>query len=259
MVVPVQVHLVGDPVGGVAPFELGHDVRLARDGGERGDPIVVTHEFVGHGTRLDHSWPADQAGNPERALPVRVLLGAEGRHRAVRPRVHVRSIVRGVDDDGVIRDAHLIERLEERADGLVVLDHAVEVLAVAVLVSAAVFGAHVRAQMHARRVVPDKEGLARGMLPLHVVDRRGGGLVVDGLHPLLGERAAVRDDLLADLAETRIDGRVILVGSPGVEDAARTELRAIGRILRIVGQLRLFLGVEVIEVTEKLVEPVDGG
>ena len=182
---------------------------------------------------------------------------AEPRHRAVGPGVHVRAVVAGVDDDGVVRDAHVVQRLEQGADRVVVLDHAVDVLAVAVLVAAAVLGADVRAQVHARRVEPDEERLARGLLPLHEVDGRGRGLVVDRLHALLGERAGVLDGLLADLAEARIDGRIVLVGGLGLEHAARAELGAVGRVLRIVGQFRLFLGVEMVEVAEELVEPVD--
>ena len=43
-----------------------------------------------------------------------------------------------------------------------------------------------------------------------------------------------------------------------LEHAARPELREVRRVLRIVRQLRLFLGVEVIEVAEELIEAVDG-
>ena len=86
-----------------------------------------------------------------------------------------------------------------------------------------------------------------------------GGLVVDRFHALLGERAGVLDGLLADLAEARIDGGVVLVGRLGLEHAARAELRAIGGVLRVVRQLRLLLGIEVVEVAEELVESVDRG
>ena len=171
----------------------------------------------------------------------------------------MRAVVGGVDDDGVVGDAHLVERVEERADGVVVLDHAVDVFAVAVGVAAAMLGADVGAQVHARRVVPDEERLARRVLALHEVDRRRRGLVVDGLHALLGQRAGVLDGLLADLAEAGIDGRVVDVGRLGLQHAARAELREVCRILRIVGKLRLLLGVEVVEVAEELVEAVDGG
>ena len=85
-----------------------------------------------------------------------------------------------------------------------------------------------------------------------------GELVVDGFHALDGERAGVLDLLLADFAELRIDGGVVGVGGPGVHDPARAELLPERGRLRVVGILRLFLGVEVIEVAEELVETVDG-
>ena len=50
-----------------------------------------------------------------------------------------------------------------------------------------------------------KNGLLALRLPLDEVDRRRRRLVVDRLHPLLGERAGILDGLLADLAEARID------------------------------------------------------
>ena len=67
-----------------------------------------------------------------------------------------------------------------------------------------------------------------------------------GLHALLGERAGVLDRLPA-----------LAVGD-AVEHAARSELLLECRILGIVGQFRLFLGVQVIEVAEELVEAVHG-
>jgi hypothetical protein len=97
------------------------------------------------------------------------------------------------------------------------------------------------------------------MLALHVVDRRGGSFVVDRLHALLGERAGVFDGLFADLAEPRIDGGVVFVGRLALEDAARTELLPVVRILGTVRQPRLLLGVEVVEVADELVEPLTVG
>ena len=206
------MHLVVVPVGRVPLGALANDIRLARDRAERGDPVVVAHQFVGDRAGLDMARPAHQAGNAERAFPVGVLLRAEVRHGAVGPGVHVRAVVGGVDNDRVVGDAQVVEGLEDRADRLVVLDHAVDVLAVAVLVAAAVLGADVRAEVHARGVEPAEERFAGVFLPLHVVDGRGGGLVVDRLHPLLGQGPGVLDGLLADLAKARIDGGVVLVG-----------------------------------------------
>ena len=75
---------------------------------------------------------------------------------------------------------------------------------------------------------------------------RRSDLLVDGFHALLGQRAGVRN-LLAALA----------VGH-AVEHAARSKLLLEFRILGIVRQFRLFLGVEVIEIAEEFVEPVHG-
>ena len=51
-----------------------------------------------------------------------------------------------------------------------------------------------------------KNGVARLVLPLDVVDACPGGVVVDGLHPLGVQRAGVLDGLLADRTELRIVG-----------------------------------------------------
>ncbi len=50
---------------------------------------------------------------------------------------------------------------------------------------------------------------------------------------------------------------IVLVAGLALQHAARAELRLELGVLRIVGMLRLVLGVEVVEVAEELVEPVD--
>ena len=91
-----------------------------------------------------------------------------------------------------------------------------------------------------------KNGLLRLGLFLHPGQSARGDLLVDGLHALLGQRAGVRDRLAA-----------LAVGH-AVEHAARSKLLLEFRILGIVGQFRLLLGVEVIEIAEKFVEAVHG-
>ena len=78
------------------------------------------------------------------------------------------------------------------------------------------------------------------------LEGRVGDLLVDGLHALLGQRAGV--SIVCPP----------LPSASAVQHAARAELLLERRILRIVGQLRLFLGVQVIEVAEELVEAVHG-
>ena len=134
------------------------------------------------------------------------------------------------------------------------LEHTVHVFAETA--AAFVIRPHVRVEVHARAVPPAEERLVGLRLPLDEVDRRVGGLVVDRLHPLFRERAGVLDRLLADLAEARVDGRIVPVAGGALEHAARSELGLERRILRIVGVLGLFLGIEVIEVAEELIEAV---
>ena len=73
------------------------------------------------------SRPADKARNAKRTFPIGVLLAAERRHGTVRPCVHVRAVVRGIDDESIVGDVEVVERLENLADVPVVLDHAVGV------------------------------------------------------------------------------------------------------------------------------------
>ena len=126
--------------------------------------------------------------------------------------------------EGVVGDAELVEQVEHLADVLVVVDHRVVVgrLPAPGLTQALLLG--VREEVHVGRVEPHEEGLAGLLLALDEVRRRGDELVVAGLHPLRGQRAGVLDLLLADLAPARHLGRVVLVGRPGMDDAARTEL-----------------------------------
>src|SRR4029453_11608892 len=85
-------------------------------------------------------------------------------------------------------------------------------------------------------------------------------VVVDRFHPLFCKWAGVMDGLPADPAEALVDRRVIGVGGLAVQYAARTEpfakVRKILRV-RIIGQFRLFLGIQVVEVAVELVETVD--
>ena len=112
--------------------------------------------------------------------------------------------------------------------------------------------------MHARRVHPDKERLAGLDLALDEIDRCRGRLVVDRLHAFLGQWSGVLDGLLADLAEAWIDGRIVTVACLASQHPARPELGLERRIFWVIRVFRVFLGIEVIEVAEELIEAMHG-
>ena len=120
-------------------------------------------------------------------------------------------------------------------------------------------------------VVPDEERLAVLLGLVHealaVLDQH----LVEGLHVVLGlaaflpilppghvrergERPLVLDPLLADLAPARHLGGVVLVGGPGMDEVARAVL--VPLVLGEAVPVRVRHRVQVIEVAEKLVEPV---
>jgi hypothetical protein len=70
--------------------------------------------------------------------------------------------------------------------------------------------------------------------------------------------ACILDSLLADLTKMRVNRRVILVRREAMEYAPRPELLPELRILWIVRILRLFFGIEVVEVSEELVKAMEG-
>ncbi len=131
-------------------------------------------------------------------------------------------------------------------------DHTIAVVVLTTL--AAVLLGEVRPEVHRGRVVPEEERLIRLRLLVHPLDGLGRDLLVDGFHALLGQRSGVRDLLSAHAPPARLVGRVVFVGRDAVEHTAWSELLLEFRILGIVGQFRFFLGVQVIEIAEELVE-----
>ena len=110
-----------------------------------------------------------------------------------------------------------------------------------------------------RGVEPAEERLVALADPIQPVERLVEHLRVEGLHALAGQRPGVFDLLPADAPELRIRGRIVLVGGPAVQHAPRSEgLLVLGIFLaRVVELLRLFFGVQVVQVAEPLVEAVD--
>ena len=99
-----------------------------------------------------------------------------------------------------------------------------------------------RENMHPSRVPPQEKRLVCILRTLHEIERLGSHFLVDRLHAFLGQRAGIRD---VPAGET-------------VDDSARTEFFLELGVLRVVGILRLFLCIQVIQVAEELIEPVRG-
>ena len=208
-VVTVEVNLVGPVADLVALEQFVLNLRVASHGHKGRQPVEVGDDVIGHTARLDLARPADHRRHPVGAFPVRVLLAAERRHRAVRPAVHVRTVVGAVHDEGVVRDAQIVQRLEDRTDILVVVDHGVVVRALPAPRLADALRLGVGAEVHVGEVHPDKGRLAGRVLPPDEVCGPVGNVVVDGFHPLLRQRAGVLAHLLADLAEAWIDRLIV--------------------------------------------------
>ena len=247
-----------DPV--VAAFaDFGHgdafekvflDGFVAGSGEEGRKPVHVVDDLVADLVLGDLARPADHRGHTPRAFPVGVLLTPERRHPGIRPGVHVRTVVGRVEHDGVVGDAQLVELVEEDADIGIMLDHAggvlVDLLANLLVGQFAVLVADMGAEVHARAAPPHEPGRALLVGALDEVDRRSARLVINGLHADLRQRAGVLD----------------LAVGVGVDHAARAEGFAEGlaiahhHVARVILVLGLFLGVEVVEVAEELVEAV---
>ena len=198
-----------------------------------------------HRARLELARPAHESRHAPAAFPVGVLLGPERRDAGIRPAVVVDAVVGGVHDDGVVGDAQFVELVQHLADALVVGDHHVVVVSLPPLLPLCSSAGCVRKCM-AVVLNQRKKGLSALCASSRKCRACDHHLVVDGLHPLLRQRPGVLDLLPA------------LAVGPAVQHASRPEpLPELG-VLRVVRILGFFLGVEVVEVAEELVEAVHG-
>jgi hypothetical protein len=161
--------------------------------------------------------------------------------------VVVGPVVGGVEHDGVVGDPELVEQVEELADVHVVLHHPVGVLVLTRY--AAQLLLHMRAEMHPGAAPPDEERLPGGDRVADEADGRIGRLIVHRLHALLGEGAGVLDAPVGPAVDHPSRAKRLVEGA------------AVGQyhVARVVLVLGLFLGIEMVEVAEELIEPVIGG
>ena len=242
LVVAVQMHLVGAGADLVAGQQLLLDLCLPGGGEQRRHPILKGHDVVDHLPRLDAARPADRRRRAEAAFPGGRLLAPEGGVAAIGPGHHLGAVVGGVDDDGVLRDAEVVQLLQQLADMPVMLDHPIGIDAEAG--DAPAFRLQPRPDMHPRRVEPGEEGPVGPMRAVDEVQRASQEFLIHRFHPLHGQRAGILDALGA----VRV--------RPGLQHAARRELAAEFGVARVVRVFRLVFGIQVVEAAEELVEAV---
>ena len=218
----------------------------------------MADNLIGNASWLDLAGPADHTWDSIRAFPVRVFLVTEGGHCAVRPAVHVRTVVGAVHHEGIVGDTGIVESLQNGTDVLVMVDHAVCIFSHPASRLPLAFGLHMSPEMHMGEVHPYEERLICFGLSLDEVDRSLGDIVVNRFHSLLCQWPRILDDLLSNLAESWIVCWIVLVRGFGIQDAAWTIPCPERRIFRVVGKFRLFFGVQVIEIAIEFIETVDG-
>ena len=154
-------------------------------------------------------WPGQRtiAGTRKCALPIGIFLTTEWCHGGsgqencwVRCRsCRLRSCYRRCRD---------LQRLEQLADIAVVLDHAIGVFVVGHAALAA-HGSRTWVKTACGWCSSRRRTACWRVLPPHVVDRRIGCFIVDGFHPLLGQRTGILDRLLADASPVRMCGWIV--------------------------------------------------
>ena len=204
-----------------------------------GDDVVVDR------AGLNDTRPAHDQWDAEPAFPGRALLTEEGRRSAVRPSEFFRAVVGGVDDNGIVSDAEVVELFQHLADRLVVLDHAIGIEANSGLSFRLLL--EMGPDVHACRVEPKEEWFFIFDRSINEFYRRVVNFLIDGRHPLGRQRPGVFNLL-----------RTIRVG-PRMDHAAWTVFLPELWIFRIVVALRLLFGIEVVEVAKELIEAVIGG
>ena len=131
------------------------------------------------------------------------------------------TVVGRVDHDGVICYPQVIERFEELAYVLIVLNHAIGIFVARHPAWPRMDRPHMREYVHARDIHPEEERLAGLDLTPDVVDCGADRLVVNGFHALFRQRAGILDGLLTDAAPVRVHSAVIFVARFAMKDAAR--------------------------------------
>ena len=118
---------------------------------------------------------------------------------------------------------------------------------------------HSREGVHARRREPHEERLPFRVSLIHKLCPFRDEFQINGFHTLSRERSGVDDPLLAHHAEAGVNRLIFRFGRIGVHHPSRPVTLLELRVARVIFVFRFFLGVQVVQVAEELVEPVNRG
>ena len=172
-------------------------LRSAGDVDKRGHPVEGREHVVLDRARLDVSRPTNDARSAHAAFPRGQLPTFKRCVAAVWISDHLGAVVRGEDEDGVIQLAHLFQLLDDDADVVIHLLHAgfvdTPVFATGFAHHRHVFMRQHGRDVHARRVVPDEEGLVRflGVIAIEKVNDLAGDFLVNRLRAIECQRTLV--------------------------------------------------------------------
>ena len=169
----------------------------------------------------------------------------------------MRSIVSAINDNRVVGNFQLIEKIDNLSDILIMVDHRVmvETLKFSGLPKTLWLG--VCPSMHVGEIDPREKGLSSFDFSLDEFLCSGNDFVIDRFHSFFGERTCVFDDLLSDSPKTRIDGWIVHIGCLTIHDPTWTVLLEECRVFGIIGLLRLLFSIKVVEIAKELVKSMD--
>src|SRR4051812_22401805 len=112
--------------------------------------------------------------------------------------------------------------------------------------------------MHPCRVKIAKPGFPFLRLTPHKILCCTEKLLIHRFHTFFCKRTGIFNNLFSYLAELLIYYSIIIINGSASQYTTRAEFFAEGRIFRIVLIFRLFFSIEMIEITEKLIETMNG-
>src|SRR5208283_2305703 len=186
LIVTVQMNFEGLGTGLITIEKFFSDARSASRRYQSREPVFTGNDVGDNRPRLYDTGPANDGRHTPAALPIGVLFATEWRSRRIGPQANHRSVVGGVNENGVGRQTRIIEIFQNLANLRIVLDHAIGILTEP---GCTMFRPDVREIVHAGSVEPHEEWLLRAFRAVHEVKSGRQELCVDSFHALLGKRS----------------------------------------------------------------------